>query len=135
MEHWMKVVIYSSDRVDAERIRKVLGDMITDAQLEYCYTLDDLARWLRRPIYECSVAVLSAADKEELSNLVNLKDLFSFVKLILIAPDQDEETLTNAHKLRTRFLSFSKNDFSDVASVLAKMIGDCHRPVEAAKQI
>jgi hypothetical protein len=29
-------------------------------------------------------------------------------------------------------LSFSKNDFSDVASVLAKMIGDCHQPVEAA---
>lgn len=128
----MKVVIYSSDRVDAECIRRVFEDMVSDAQLEFCHTLKDLARWLRFPIYECAVAVLIASDKEELSNLVNLKDLFSFVKLILIAPDQDEETLTNAHKLRPRFLSFSKNDFSDVASVLAKMIGDCHQPVEAA---
>jgi hypothetical protein len=56
------------------------------------------------------------------------------VKLILIVPDQDDETLTNAHKLRPRFLSFSKNDFSDAASVLAKMIGDCSRLVETVQQ-
>ena len=129
----MKVVIYSSDRMDAEYTRNVFGNMITDAQLEYCHTIDELSQWLRRPSYECFVAVLIAADKDELLNLLNLKDLLSYVKLILIVPDQDDDTLTNAHKLRPRFISFSKSDFSDAALVLAKMIGDGSRFVETAQ--
>ena len=120
----MKVVIYSSDRMDGERIRKVLENMTAGLSLEYCTNLDDLSRSLRGPTYECLVAVLFASDKQELNNFLSLKELLSYVKLLLIAPDEDESTLTNAHKLHPRFLSFSKTDLSDVISVLVKMIGD-----------
>lgn len=118
----MKVVIYSSDRMDGERIRKVFENVTAGLSIEYCNNLDDLSRWLRGPTYECFVAVLFASDKQELNNFLSLKELLSYVKLILIAPDQDEATLTNAHKLHPRFLSFSKTDLSDVVSVLTKMI-------------
>jgi hypothetical protein len=120
--------------MDAEYIKKSFGKMVPDSHIEYCHTFDELSHWLRRPIYECFVAVLIAADREELSGFLKLKDLLSYVKLILIVPDQDDETLTNAHKLRPRFLSFSMNDFSEAASVLAKMIEDCNRPLAAANQ-
>jgi hypothetical protein len=120
--------------MEAEHIRKVFGDMVLGHHLEYCHTLDELSHWLRRPIYECLVAVLIAADKVELKDFLKLKDLLSYVKLILIVSDQDDETLTIAHKLRPRFLSFSKNGFSDAASVLAKMTGDCSRALKAGHQ-
>jgi len=118
----MRVVIYSSDLMDRKRIREVFGKMFTELPLSICDNLQDLSRRLIGPAYEFQVAVLFAADNQELSLFLDLREQLSFSKLILVAPDQDEATLTNAHKLRPRFLSFSRNDLSDVMSVLSKML-------------
>ena len=50
-----------------------------------------------------------------------LKDLFDGIRKIIILPDGEQVTISLAHKLYPRFLSYIDSDFSDVAAVLKKM--------------
>ncbi len=70
-----------------------------------------------------NIAVLEAQSMEELKDLVALHDLFLDIRVILILPDRERETISNAHKLRPRFLAYTDSDFEPVKVVLNKMIG------------
>ena len=71
-----------------------------------------------------NIAVLEANSMDELKDLVSLHDLFLDIRIILILPDRERETISNAHKLRPRFLAYADSDFESVKVVLKKMLGD-----------
>jgi hypothetical protein len=48
--------------------------------------------------------------------------LFGNIKIVLILPDRNNETIVIGHKLRPRFLSYTDSDFIDVAVVLENML-------------
>jgi len=48
------------------------------------------------------------------------------MRIILILPDEDNETITMGHTLFPRFSTYADSDFKDVAAVLKKMIRQGH---------
>lgn len=69
------------------------------------------------------IAVLQAADRRELLSFLSLRDYLKDVRLVLILPDMEAETLALAHRLRPRVLMGKSADFTEVRAVLDKMLG------------
>ena len=68
------------------------------------------------------IAVLLAASHKELQELLSIKELLQHIRIILLLPDHENETIANGHKLYPRFLSYCDGNLDDVAAVLSKMI-------------
>ena len=68
------------------------------------------------------IAILLASSREELQDILSIRELLEDTKIILIVPDTNPDTVAKGHTLRPRFLSDCNSDFVDVAAVLGQMI-------------
>lgn len=68
-----------------------------------------------------TIGVLFAADRQDLANLLSIRDLLDDVRIILVLPDDKKETVSAGHRLRPRYISYAGGNFEDVAAVLNKM--------------
>jgi hypothetical protein len=131
------IVFYSTTEGEAEKkLMKMVAALVPEKDLESADSLERLKKILRRPCIEQTVAILIASSGQELQELRELSELLSFVRLIIIVPDEKKETIDMAYKLHPRFLSFYDSDFTDVAGVIGKMISrqdpGKRRPLENA---
>ncbi|MGO9137829.1 MAG: hypothetical protein ACLP9S_16385 [Syntrophales bacterium] len=107
-----------------ERLLRVIKTVVKARNLKIYRTIDSLSSELRRPRNHGDIAILLASSKVELQylNLNSLRNLLSDLKIIVILPDSNPDTVARAHILRPRFLSYCDSDFKDVAAVLSRMI-------------
>ncbi len=112
----------ASENVAGERLEKVLKDLLPHEDLEVYGTMDGFSRRLRQHLGTRTIAVLLAATKEELSQILSIRDLLHSVRIVLILPDRGEETVAKGHGLWPRFLTSVDSDFTDVAAVLGRML-------------
>lgn len=108
----------------AGRFYEILKTLVSDkAKLEVFRTPKDLSGRLRRPSgFKEGIAVLFVKSREELLELQSLGELLCDLRIILLLPDDEEETIAAGHLLRPRFLSYADGDFREVAAVLYKML-------------
>ena len=119
----MKVLFFSSTLEDPGRgLETSLKDLVPADRVEVCRSIEELTRRLQRLYDQNTIVILQAQDKQQLARMVSLRDVFQGFRIILLVPDREEETIVLAHRLRPRFLSTSESDFSDVMSVLQKML-------------
>jgi hypothetical protein len=97
-------------------------DALPRREIEAIRVFTDLRRRLLRPLSNLRVAVLFCMTKADLQDIFSLEGLLLDMKIILILPDDDAETLVKAHHLRPRYLSWLDDDFMDIGVVLQKMI-------------
>jgi hypothetical protein len=119
----IKIIYYSGESVfEGERLKKIMEIAISPDNIAVCRSLESFARQLRHPVEESPIAVVLTAVRDELSNILLLKDLLLDRRLILVLPDDDPETLSQGHTLRPRFVSTLAGNYSDVAVVLERMV-------------
>ena len=118
----MRILFYSSKREDSE-IGERLKALVPAERVEVYQSIEELVHGLYRLYSYDTILLLQAKDKEELSRIVSLRDLLQGLRVILLIPDRNGETISLAHRLRPRFLGSSENDLSDTLSVVRKMIG------------
>jgi hypothetical protein len=82
---------------------------------------------LRQPIYNDLICILFAETRKALSSFTGLRAFLRNIRLILLLPDDGPDTVSKAHALYPRFVSYGFGDFSDVTAVVAKMIGVADR--------
>ena len=119
------VLVYSgSDQGTFERLYSVIETVFPTGSVGTCKTLDDVVERLRRPRLktDLEIAVLVAANTREVNALIDMGDVFEDVRIILVLPDAERETIAKGHLLRPRFLTYVDADFTDLAAVLAKML-------------
>jgi len=109
-----------------ERLQKVIEAMVREEKVEIYRTIHNFSRRLRQPARRPAIAVLFAATRKDLLDLLSLGDLLDDVRVILVLPDGQDDTIAKAHTLRPRFLTYSDSDFADVAAVLNKMLGNTY---------
>jgi hypothetical protein len=109
-----------------ERLQRVIESVIPEWGGTVCRTLDELSERLLQPKNDLAIALLLAEKRGDIEELSSLSNLFRSMRIILIAPDCDKETIAAAHLLRPRLLTYSDSDFTDVCTVLAKIIADYH---------
>jgi hypothetical protein len=119
----VKILFYSSKKEDSEiGIGERLKALVPEERVEMCRSIEELVHGLYRLYRHDTIVLLQARDREELLRIVSLRDLLQGLRVILLIPDRNGETISLAHRLRPRFLSNSENDFSDTMSVLQKMM-------------
>jgi hypothetical protein len=123
----MNVLLYATETDGAgAQLQRAVEAVVPKKKTEVYRTIDGLSRRLRQPIYDVAVAVLFAATKKELSDILSIRGLLQDIRIILVLPDRDEETITKGHTLYPRFLTYADGDVLDVAAVLNKMVGNIH---------
>lgn len=119
----MTLLVYSPKTNEAEeRLFRVVGLMLPENKFELYRSIDDLSQRLRQPVFNPRIAILLASSREDLQDILSIRELLDTTKIILILPDANPDTITKGHMLRPRFLSDCDSDFVDVASVLGRMI-------------
>ena len=130
----MKIMLYAKDRTEAGDLLERMGrSEVSGEVLEVYRTFDLFAERLRHPVDERNIVLLLVPDRHELERIATLQLLLSNVRVILIAPSQDPETVATAHRLRPRFLTYVDSDYSDISAVLKRML-DQEAPGNAAFQ-
>jgi hypothetical protein len=71
------------------------------------------------------LVIFIAQDRLALRQLVSLKEFLWRIKIILVLPDDEEETIALAHRLKPRYLCYLEDDCSELGQVVNKMLGHC----------
>ncbi len=120
----MKLILYSNGtNIAGKQLQQVIESMIPVKMREIYRTTESLSSRFRQPGITDIIAVLFAASKEELSDILLIRKLLSDLRVILILPDRENETIKQGHTLYPRYVSYADTDFKDVAAVLRKMFG------------
>jgi len=121
-------VLFYASRNDKERDRleAAVHDAIPGVALENFMELDALRERFHFIIEPNSIAVLLAADIEELRGMQRFRELLPEIYVILVISDWQESTIKLAHLLLPRFLCQKSDSFTDLIKVLKKMAGTPH---------
>jgi hypothetical protein len=120
----MSILVYSNsdDQTVNENLLELIESKVPRDQIEFLQTFGALKERVHRLSKEIEVAVLLAKDNVQLCELVSLKDFLEDVRIILILPDHEKETVSKATKLFPSFISSVDSDYHLVSEVLEKMI-------------
>ena len=119
----MSVLFFSGETEGAgKQIQRIIEAKVRDGEIEIYRTIESLSNRLKQAAYNLGIAVLFAADKEALSGFLSIRNLFDDVRIILILPDGEKETVRKGHSLRPRFLMPVDSNFIVVSAVLGKML-------------
>ena len=120
----MASILYISEVNGLEQyFRALLEIALPHKKYEICRSFEELSQKLHKPHSNVKVAILFAANRGEITQLLSLGDLLADVKIILILADEDKETMMKAHTLRPRYVTWMDCDFSEVVNVFKKMVG------------
>ena len=118
----MDVFIYSTvSEEQQKKLEDLFGTIFPKEAIRVYRTLDDLSKRLKLPGQVASVVVLAPGSREQLLHILSKRDLLRDLRIIVIAPDHENETAAIAHQLRPRYLTYFSGDFGDLAAVLRKM--------------
>jgi hypothetical protein len=118
----MDLIVYVPQEDESgRRLQEMVGRLVWQDTIEIFYTLKRLFFRLRHPTGQEDIAVLLASSTKELNELVTNSHLLNCLRIILILPDEEENTIAKGHLLRPRFISYKDNRFSDLSLVLQKM--------------
>jgi hypothetical protein len=104
----------------------IIEGLEVNEKIEIYRSVDSLAQRLRKPTYDIDISILIAANKKQLSEVLLIKEELRDIKIILILPDRESDTISGGHELYPRFVSYIDSDFKDVGTVLEKIIKNKH---------
>jgi hypothetical protein len=105
----------------AERLQRLVQSSLPGDGIEIYRTFHSFSHRLQNPPDLPFVIVLLACEGSELLDFQSIDHLSAGGRLILVLPDQAEETLRAAHRLRPRYLTYADDDFGDLVRVIQKM--------------
>lgn len=124
----MASIIYIPTVNDLEtRFCSLLEIALPHRKNEIFRSFEDFSRKLRKPFSNVRVAVLFAANGQEVARILSLGELLADVKMILILADKDHETMMKVHTLRPRYVTWTDGDLGEAVDVFKRMVGlyDC----------
>lgn len=119
----MGLILYSKEiKESGEGLLTVIKDALPGYGLEIYSSIDDLTERLHQPLVDASVAIFQAVSHSELMEIIFLADLLAEMRVVLVLPDCNPETLRKAHILRPRLIVTSQNDYKNLNSILKRMV-------------
>jgi hypothetical protein len=115
------ITLIPRDDESGQRLQRLMGCLIWKDTIEIFHSSKRFYSRVSHGREDDDIAVILAPSPEILKDLVIHKNLFDGLRIILILPDSDENTVSMGHLLRPRFISYQDQDFSDLALVLQKM--------------
>jgi hypothetical protein len=135
-EQTMQILFYSrSGNESGNRLKKILDQELPEGTTEFLQDLNDLMQRLRLPTLDLQILIFMPMNRNEMFAIAPLLTDTHDLRLVLVVPDGDNETIAMAHSLRPRYLTYSNGNYSELIEVMMKMIRDSsnrdsglHRP-------
>jgi hypothetical protein len=103
------------------QVHGVIQTIGQDAVCEVHQTLEALAGRLCGPGGRPDIVVILAASREHLGQVLSIRELLHGLRLILILPDREPDTITRGHTLAPRFLTYVDGDYTHIGAVLQRI--------------
>jgi hypothetical protein len=132
MQDTSNILLYTapSHRIGS-RLKKSIQSISIDNNIIVVTKLEVLSQILHKPLNGVDAAVIFHATRKGMVDLLHFRDELLRLPVILILPDQKNETIANGHSFRPRFLSYMDSDFSDVRDVFQKILGKTRHPLSS----
>ena len=122
----VNVIAYlKSTTTIGRNLQRALGLVMPDEAIVIRHTPEELAATLSKSHKYPEIIILLAVSHKELSQFLEMKMLLRDRKIILILPDDSQASFARGCMIFPRFICDISCDFTDVASVLEKMMSTC----------
>lgn len=120
----MDLVLYFSEEAagPGQELQEVLNNALPERRVELFTDLDELVTGLQRPEAEPALVVLVIGNLAELEEFLPLRSPWEDTGVILVLPDETEETLALAQQLNPRYIKSADEDFVELASVIDEIL-------------
>ncbi|MFZ2448808.1 MAG: hypothetical protein WAW37_20790 [Syntrophobacteraceae bacterium] len=119
----MELIFYCSDPNDFSLgLLDRVGALVTAERLVACRNFGELQASLLRPEYDLFAAILVVSSRNDLLDLISIGELLRSMRVILVLPDWERETILKGHDLKPRFLTWPAWNSNEVIAVLHKML-------------
>lgn len=117
----MRILLYAAARdPEGPRLRGLLSQVVPPASLESFSILAAMALRLQQSGGDRFLAVLVVNDRDVLREIVSLRTAFDGSQVLLVLPDQDEETMRVAHRLHPRYTTYKSEQYADLLAVVRR---------------
>jgi len=120
------IIFYPGINGSIAELGHLIAELIGVSNLEIFQTITQFTRRLRQPVKNSAVAILVAATKKDLADILTIHAWLERLKIILVLPDYETENISQGHKLRPRFLTAIGENLQEVVEVLKKMLAYSH---------
>jgi hypothetical protein len=108
--------------ITRNRIFREMGDAIGDRnRLEIFDKIDGVLKRLKR-FNNPEIVVMLAIHKKDMPNLIALQESLRDAALIIMLSDQDSSMITEAIRLRPKFLGTMDGDLDKIVPIVKKLV-------------
>ena len=119
----MNLIIYNKAAdSDSARLQLIFEPLVSRDRIEISRSVKTLRQRILKTSIRDGIVILIARERNDLTELLPIIDLFRRVRIILLLPDRKPETIKIGYQLEPRFMSFIDRGYEEVRAVLAKMI-------------
>ncbi len=115
------IFLLDSTKLIAQLLEPKLHSRLPEVGLEIFSSFETLQQRLSAMLDTPIIAILTTDNRDKLDQYREVLKLFGDVRIVLILPDHDPETLRLGHRLYPRFVSYKDGNFDDLVSVVARM--------------
>jgi hypothetical protein len=113
--------LFSRER-KGEEIQGMLEELLLPDQLDVIRSVDSLSEKLQKPWEKKPIVIILVYKKDELLDLVSIREQLHQMRLILVLPDAEKGTISLAHRLRPNYLTYFHSDPQELRIVLQRML-------------
>ncbi len=117
----MMLFYSTTDNGISQPLFQMIHSIIPPDRIEVCRTFGSLHRLCCQPGFDPRVVLLIPGGKEDLENIISLREVMLGKRVVLVLPDHDPDSISKAHKLSPRFLCFADSASDCVIAVVRKM--------------
>ncbi len=107
-----------------EKVREAIEQTVPEEHIEIHGELGAFFRRLREPLNGAPVVVLFAATTEDLAGLAPVRDFLEGLRMILLLPNDEEETIAKGYKLHPHVVGQGSTFLAQLPAVLSKILKD-----------
>lgn len=118
------LLYFSNEDARTMELQRVVQSVVHNMSFTVLHEPRSLEYSLHHSLTTPPVILLSLANREDLLQILLMKDELILTSLILVLPNQAPDMVTLAHRLRPRFVAYIDDDFTLIAEVLSRLIQD-----------
>lgn len=115
------IFLLDSTKLVAQLLEPKLHNRLPEVGLEIFSSFETFLQRMSAMLDNPIIAILTTDNREQLDQFKEVLKLFGDVRIVLILPDHEPETLRLGHRLYPRFVSYKDGNFDDLVSVIARM--------------
>lgn len=119
----MELIVYAKEQSGhGEKLEEIFRSLGKEIHTELLSSLESLTDRLLSTNYEEAVVILTTDNRDDLTELLPVLPLFRRMRIILLLPDQEPETIKIGYQLEPRFLSYIDMGLDEIQAVVKKML-------------